>query len=359
MSSADGHQTHAGLLEAPPAAAHAPALADPRDVRGLDSIRFWCALWVYFSHFGFIPLPDDGSLPHVVIGLSHHVFCGVAGVIVFFLVSGFCIHIPFVRESSLALGPFYARRFLRILPPLGVVLIAVRLCGADMVTFYEAIIWSLIAESIYYAIYPLLRPLLVARPKLLFTLAYVPALCLIARDPLALNFHQSGPATTWLLGLPSWLLGCQLATWSVEDRSHRPSAPWIWRGVVWGSSSLASVLRFHANIGYPVSLTLFSVLAFVWLREEIRYFRSVTPPAWSESCGRFSYSIYLLHGLVALGTVQLIGGLPSVLGWFVRTGLVLLGSYVFYLLVEKPSHQLARRAAQRWRSAPSATSRAA
>ena len=39
--------------------------APPREndrVRGLDSWRFWCALWVVFGHFGLPPLTENVDL---------------------------------------------------------------------------------------------------------------------------------------------------------------------------------------------------------------------------------------------------------------------------------------------------------
>lgn len=330
------------LLQSP--AAGSPRTSPPgeRNVRGLDSIRFCCALWVYFSHFGFIPLPHSWALPKVAIGIYDNLFCGVGAVIAFFVISGFCIHYPFAGTQKLPLGAFYIRRYVRILCPLAVALLLGTLLGQSMVGFYEAIIWSLIAELIYYTIYPVLRLAFLRWKWDCVLAAYAIAFALTAVYPKALNFHQFGPGLTWLVGLPSWLLGCGLATWASAGGSSRRTAPWLWRGAAWAASSLASMLRFHAHIGYPLTLTLFSVLVFFWIREEIRYYRFAPAPAYIESCGRWSYSIYLVHGLAALGFARFAFALSPGPLWVLQTISVLVMSYCFYLAVEMPSHRLAR-----------------
>ena len=64
-------------------------------IRRLDTIRFLAALWVALSH-GAIPwqsLSDErySALALKALGAS---FSGVCAVMVFFIVSGLCIHLP-------------------------------------------------------------------------------------------------------------------------------------------------------------------------------------------------------------------------------------------------------------------------
>ncbi len=340
------HADTRALLQSPVPVSSRASPAGERTIRGLDSIRFWCALWVYFSHFGFIPRPRGWGWPIAAVGIYNNLFCGVGAVIAFFVISGFCIHYPFVGTQKLPLGAFYVRRYVRIVCPLAVALLLGSLLGERLVSFYENIIWSLIAELIYYTIYPVLR-IAFLRWKWDFVLAaYAGAFALIALHPSAGDFHQFGPELTWVVGLPSWLLGCGLATWASEDRSSRRTAPWLWRGTVWAAGSSASVLRFHAGIGYPLTLTIFGVLVFFWIREEIRYYRFAPAPVFLEFCGRWSYSIYLVHGLAVIGLALLryetgfpLRGAPY---WALQTIFVLMLSFCFYLAVEMPSHRLAR-----------------
>jgi exopolysaccharide production protein ExoZ len=57
---------------------------------------------------------------------------------------------------------------------------------------------------------------------------------------------------------------------------------------------------------------------------------------------KISYSIYLIHMPVLMLFVQLKVDIPYFIALFVFLFFVLISSYVFYLLVEKPSHKLSR-----------------
>jgi len=70
----------------------------------LDALRFVLALWVAVGHYGMIPLfgdVDTGTgLWHLFKrGWNTTVF-GTPAVIVFFVISGFCIHLPFRRNRE-------------------------------------------------------------------------------------------------------------------------------------------------------------------------------------------------------------------------------------------------------------------
>jgi peptidoglycan/LPS O-acetylase OafA/YrhL len=320
-----------------------------KHVRGLDSIRFWCALWVYFSHFGFIPVPENIGIPRIVTGIYNNLFCGAAAVIVFFVISGFCIHYPTLGDEKIDLPVFYVRRYIRILCPVAAALVLGSYVGQDVAGFYNTILWSLVAELIYYTSYPAIRPFLIRAPDTAILVASIAALAVIAIWPAALNFHEFGFHLTWVVGLPSWILGCRLATLTATDRGNRTSPPWLWRGAVWISSILASILRFHADIGYPFTLTLLGWLVFLWIREEIRFYDSALPHRWIEAGGRWSYSMYLIHGLAALEFARIGIKLSAIPLWVFQSVAALLLSYCFYVLVEKPSHVLARSMARRVR----------
>jgi peptidoglycan/LPS O-acetylase OafA/YrhL len=75
--------------------------ASTRRVNGLDSIRFLCALVVMLYH---LRLMDDVLHGQAHTGLTRaamgifNAFNGPAAVIVFFLISGFCIHYPYKAD---------------------------------------------------------------------------------------------------------------------------------------------------------------------------------------------------------------------------------------------------------------------
>jgi peptidoglycan/LPS O-acetylase OafA/YrhL len=154
-------------------------------------------------------------------------------------------------------------------------------------------------------------------------------------------------ALNWVVGLPCWLLGCALAEsdWGGEPRAREI---WLLRGGVWFASSVCSVLRFHSPIGYPWTLNLFAVLAAYWLAREIAYARNGPPSPLLERGGKWSYSLYLVH-LHAAAIQERFEKpeLPQTPHFILTMGFTLGVAYVFYRLVEKPSHELARRIGQR------------
>ena len=322
-------------------------------VAGLDAIRFVCALWVVFSHFGLVPvfgyLAEASVWAKLLRGLCGNLFCGVAAVIVFFVISGFCIHFPFRNARSIPVAAFLARRYLRIGIPCAVAILAVSCFqSAEILGFYNAILWSLVAELIYYTLYPAMFPFLQKYGWRLVAGAYAIAFVVICLRPHAMNYHDFGPLLTWAVGLPCWLLGCMLA------RSFSSPAPmpdhrvlWLWRALIWFLASLSSILRFHGSIGYPLTLSVFAVACFCWLRLELRWFQAHPPCRSLERAGAWSYSLYLCHVpvLLIVGTkltAKWTHGPYHMIEWPLQIAAGVLMSYIFFLAVERPTHRLAR-----------------
>ena len=72
-------------------------------VAGLDSIRAICAFWVVMGHIGAPPLleglDEANPIAKVVAGIYGNLWSGPAAVIVFFVISGFCIHYPYASDA--------------------------------------------------------------------------------------------------------------------------------------------------------------------------------------------------------------------------------------------------------------------
>ena len=332
----------------------------PSRIRGLDTLRFIAAMWVVFSHFGFLPLFDGVDKTHlptlIVRGVYGNLFAGPAAVMVFFLISGFCIHYPYCRPDSFQPEPYFARRYLRIGMPMLAAMALARPLHVELHFFQLSILWSLVAELIYYTLYPWLRRLW-ARfgwGKILSG-AYLLALATLCLHPQAPDYDPFGNSLNWIMGLPVWLLGCRLA----ENIQAAPPLTvstrqiWSWRLGIWGLASVASGLRFHSPIGYPWTLLAFSGLVYFWVEREIHFFQMNRPWRWLEWMGQWSYSIYLTH-LIANAAYQqyLPWQLDKYTYFFIRTGWILAAAYIFYLLVEKPAHLLARWMARALRREP-------
>ena len=99
----------------------------------------------------------------------------------------------------------------------------------------------------------------------------------------------------------------------------------------------------HAKIGFPYTLNIFSIFCFFWLRAEILHFKDCPTVSWMENAGKWSYSLYLLHGTID----KLFHLLPSLnfgifINWSIKFSLILIFSYLFYIIIEKPSHNFAK-----------------
>ena len=329
-----------------------PSKSEPK-IRGLDAIRFVAALIVALNHGAAPPFAEwfgrTALWSRALAGLPGVLFNGVAAVLVFFVISGFCIHYPYARGAPFRWAPFYARRGLRILIPFAAAMLVSRLLGPGAQSALGAVIWSIYCELIYYLLYPLLRMAFATiglRPVLLVVSAVSAAIVLLQWN--VLFYWGFSPAVTWLVCLPAWLLGCVLAERAAgEGGGLRLERVTPWRAGVLAYAVAAVALFFHApiRIGYPALLGPFYLLAYFWLLAEIQRFRTLQPWAWLEWCGRWSFSLYLMHNM-AIALTPLRPG--SVLGdWLLRLCAIFAASLIFFVLVEAPSHSLARAVSRR------------
>jgi peptidoglycan/LPS O-acetylase OafA/YrhL len=324
-------------------------------ISGLDSLRFICAIIVFVGHLGG-PMPAGfdlaayGLLGQIIASSAVCLFNGPAAVIVFFLISGFCIHYPQSTGRPLVLRSFYLRRFTRIGVPAILAWVLYLVLGFHVTPPEFGVLWSIICEAIYYLLYPFLLAL-AQRYSWRNTLVLASASALVATAlgwPVILRNPSSYVALgsfTWVVGLPSWILGCRLAEYIAVRPAPIFSANrvWLWRLAVVVGAFATRVLKFHASPPWGVQiilLTAFAPLAYLWLREEIFYFQSKPPHKWLEAAGAWSYSLYLIHIVaINLGN-RWLGAEPSKV-LIVALGLAL--AYGFYLVVERSSHHLARK----------------
>jgi peptidoglycan/LPS O-acetylase OafA/YrhL len=322
----------------------------------LDSLRFFLAFWVVMGHFGVFPLfawVDQTTVVGrtLVHGWGSIVF-GTPAVIGFFVISGFCIHLPFRKNVKFQIGRYYARRYTRILIPLvGSLFVLrflagqqIRLLGEDSI-LWHSIFWSLLCEEIYYAAYPLLR---ILRQRIgwhaLLALTFSLGALLSVRYYDS-DWHFYGPIGTAMILLPVWLLGCLLAE-QVETLTPFNSKYqiWKWRFLCWGGSWICEMLNFKLKIYYTCTMLVFGILAYFWIKNEISYGMHKAPWKLLTSAGAWSYSLYLIHGPAAQIFAKLrLANYGYILNWCALFGFILTLSYLFYILVERPSHQLARK----------------
>jgi peptidoglycan/LPS O-acetylase OafA/YrhL len=315
-------------------------------VAPISSIRFVLACWVVLSHFGPGALRSDAKgIASLAEGLLRNAFDGIAAVIVFFVISGFCIHYPHRREREVAsYRAFYLRRYLRTLIPMAcAILLAVPL---DL-PIVRTILWSLMAEEIYYLIYPLLLVLRnrIGWPRVMLS-AWLCSAAVIWLRPNHYEYFGYGWQLTWVVGLPCWLLGCRLAESVERPRRNKISTLriWSWRAGIWACSSTIVFLTFHTPIHAACYLNAFACVAALWLDREIQYYREKPATKGLEKLGETSYSIYLMHthGPALIHSLFGIAWSASFLPWLASVGASAAVSIVFYILVERPSHRIAR-----------------
>lgn len=329
-------------------------------VAGLATLRLVAAAWVTLSHGARPPLAET-AVAHPGLGLfaavNNGLFNGVAAVMMFFVISGFVIHLP--QASGRALEPLehFARRLVRIAPPALIAYFVYVLVGSDCMTRFEGILWSIWCEIAYYLLYPSLLPLMRRfGTERMIAMTTGLSLAMIVLTWPTLYHSELALVPLVAIGLPSWLLGCRLAEIHVEGRLPSFGSPWIWRGVAVVLSAAMKIPVTHGPlpIGYPAGHWLFAIFCFFWLGREIEAFKAAPPPKLFERLGEGSYSLYLVHIPVILTMTAFAAGLvpPEAGGigavglrfliWGLGCGALFVGTWGFYRLVELPFHHMAR-----------------
>jgi peptidoglycan/LPS O-acetylase OafA/YrhL len=320
------------------------------------------------AHSGVFPLfagaDERTRLGWLLVKGWGSIVFGPAAVIGFFVISGFCIHLPYRGDQRLAVGRYYARRYIRILLPVFGFVIVYRLAGnrqpligADSI-LYRSVLWSLVCEEIYYAFYPGIRWLrktvgwsVLLRVSFALSVATAAA-CFRAVDwpecnpfPSIIRFPV-WPLVTALVLFPVWLFGCVLAEQSEKLPPLESSRTiWKWRFFAWAGNWVCFVLHFHSPLHLPQTLLWFGILAYFWIKREIAYGKAHVPAAVLISAGAWSYSLYLMHmPMIDIFAKLRLPNLGDTVNWLLLQIFVLGTAYVFYVLVERPSHRLARRA---------------
>jgi peptidoglycan/LPS O-acetylase OafA/YrhL len=313
---------------------------------------------------------------------------------VFFVISGFCIHLGWLsrKPATHFTRGFLIQRFFRIYPPWVVAILVSALVlwldgrppdGRQMLSYFtltngffadyrlNAALWSVSVESLLYLIYPFwltvrLRHGLVAAAWLAFGVS-------ATSGAVTAHFFKvpTGPSMWFFLNVwCGWVIGAIFAEQLQEQTGrilHRRTW-WLAGSLVWGLHVLLKFLGAYqgpwafAYLPITISLCVWPLALLILAGETIARRR---PPwliggVWSlmARIGVFSYSLYLLHiplqSLRLYFNAQLTGSLAKgalFTGWF---GLVLGAAWLCHRWVEEPSAQWGRRIIARIRSVPHA-----
>lgn len=323
-------------------------------IQGLDSLRFILAIIVVIGHLSpGQSIVSDGPVQSAIRGILGNTFVGVGAVIAFFIISGIVIHFPYRDGKQIDIKEFLLKRYIRV----GIPMLAIVYLGDLLsLSISDFPFWSLYCELIYYTIYPFLLQFLRKYPdnRLLIPCILITGYFIVALDSTVItdlltqqedyngNYWQHGVTLTWFLGLPSWLLGVNIAQNLTRQKKTSPKRIYAMRLLVLFAASICSFARFHLSLSYTISLNVFSLLAAYWIEEEIYFWRCTRPSVWLENAGKWSYSLYICHPLPWLVIPTLIKQ-ASALSFLIQLGVALLFAYLFYLLVERPSHILAQK----------------
>ncbi len=362
-------------------------MADSRKhIEFLDHLRGVAIIAVFLFHAlgaacGRDQLPWGGWFREFSVSRSFLILLpftfGWSGVAIFFVISGFCIHLSFNRKPDWQ--DFFARRFFRIYPPyiLAVLLFALvvpwtrigfsfsgviqfgshlaLIHNFDNRTFYglSPAFWSIAVEVQLYLLYPILAAL-VSRFGWKQSLFYIAALEIALRGTCSVVLMTTGTVPWWLTGVPfmywfSWSVGAAVAD---AYASGRP-LPFANQSLLtWGGLAVASAF---VKPFAPFSFLCFAMLTVTAMAKLLRSKQAgVRFPAflrtYLESIGVCSYSIYLLHqpflrvaspltGLLHLPNYPLLVFFICLCLWFPIVGL----SGLWYNIFELPSMALGKR----------------
>jgi peptidoglycan/LPS O-acetylase OafA/YrhL len=335
-------------------------------VRGLDTLRAVLALWVVVNHHAAGALDFPTAANHFVrfgIWLFEIFFNGQAAVILFFIVSGFCIHWPYAAGNPLSSDKFLARRLLRIGLPLAAALVLGWLVGLRTPFFaytpsaFGVPTWSLWCELMYYFLYPFLHRLILrVGIDWIFAIGFVPSLVVLLTAHLwnQPHFFDRGGVFFWrtaIMGLPFWLGGARLAANLQAAYSSGPisriSIPtiWLYRVAAYLGQGVSCLLAYRYSIGSPLTLFLLMPLFLIWMQMEIRYWSNCPESQILVWLGTMSYSIYLIHfSIFQIQRTLNQGHSPLAIRWLLSLGFILVCSWIFYRCIELPSHRLAKAA---------------
>ncbi|MHB9838978.1 acyltransferase family protein [Paraburkholderia terrae] len=364
----------------------APAARSEAKVAGkehvIDAMRGFAALLVAYFHCRQVEWVGMQSFHHVagksfdlntiVAYLTLPIAWGSAGVPIFFVISGYCIHRGaaqrLANNSAYRLDAmnFWARRFARIYPVLfAALLLTLALDWASLhfppvnhkildigpqaffVNLFSlqglagktygsnGALWTLSLEVQFYAVYPLVFAL---RRRL----GILPVLGIVALVNLASVFvferHDLQFFTSFWF---SWMLGAWIAELQLErgDASSRKRMPWL----MYGLAVLLTVLGCVAfRFGQYLAFQFWAVGFAFYLNEALKSRRQNDTAVIRvlSRFGDFSFSLYSIHLpiFVLLSSVLYRSALQmSILPTFGFMLVAVAVAWVFYRCVELPA----------------------
>jgi peptidoglycan/LPS O-acetylase OafA/YrhL len=368
-----------------------PQQSDPRRFYELDSLRGVAALTVVFHHFSKICSP---RVIHFVDRTPLRLLvAGHQAVILFFLLSGFVLTLPYKKRGGLNYGPFLLKRVCRIyLPYLGALAFAI-LCDLHFSgrtpinnywtqmtwaapvttrlvlqhilflgnydwTQFNTAFWSLVYEMRISLVFPFLA-LAVLRLRAVWVILFAATLSL-AFYPLAIfllnTLHLSnrvamGSALT-LHYAAFFLIGSLLAKhlhaisrWFARLTPFQAGIIGLVSLVLYGFSDASTIIqRFSIPVDLYDWVAAAGAIMFIVFAMNSRSVHSFLTSRAIHHLGQISYSLYLIHGTILFILIHtLFGRVPLGVLLLIYLSATLLVTEIFYRLIERPTMLLGRR----------------
>ncbi len=338
----------------------------------IDGLRFiaicWVAVLMHLTNIIDTNLYDRQLLTSTFI--SKMVLEGGHGVSFFFMISGFILALPFVKEklyngNKVSLKKYYWRRLARLEPPyIAALLIAfvllVFVVGkysfSDLSDNFLAslfylhnfifqehskvlpVAWSLEVEAQFYILAPLLSFVFYIRKDffrrvLLFSL--VTAGNIIEYNDLW------NPASPFINFVCYFLMGMLLADlYCAKWRFFENRQMCMWAGII---IFIGLHFIFSVDARELFLLKMYLMAIFFYIAITNNWWKKLLSTQWISIIGGMCYSIYLLHLLIMSAVTKVLINIPienKLLGFVVYgiiiLAVVLVGSAIFYRLIEQP-----------------------
>ena len=359
---------------------------DFKHIAFLDFLRGFAIFYVFTYHlheltYGKVFAQWDEwiiKLPErVTTWLLLPISFGWTGVALFFVISGFCIHLSFESNANQSNTTFLIRRFLRLYPVylLALVFFAGGVSFSKITgqfeshlflihnfgngTFYgiNASFWSIAVEFQLYLLYPVLR-YMVRKTCWTKTLIYLGIIEFGLRLGSSLNFALSGSEFERVItGAPfyfwfSWAIGAFIADLYVKGKQLP-----LQRVPLWLFPLLTVVSDFYKPImelSFPFASISYAVL-IVWFLGKQSALKEKSVGFFYRHLsfvGIFSYSVYLIHQPILVKYSDAIRDtylwiLRYPFSWYLFSHVlwlvVLALSYILYLCIERPSMKCSKR----------------
>jgi peptidoglycan/LPS O-acetylase OafA/YrhL len=385
------------VLSNPDPSHQAPA---PR-FRELDSLRGLAAITVVFHHFSRLCSPQAVHVldrtPLRLLAAGHQ------AVILFFLLSGFVLTLPYRKNDALNYTPFLLKRVCRIYLPYLAALAFAILCDiqfsghgpsgnywinwtwsgpvttrlvVDHILFlgnydwsqFNTAFWSLVYEMRISLVFPFialavlrLRSLWIALAAAVLSLSFFPLATLFSST---LHLTSSTAAINTAITLhyaAFFLIGSMLAKHldAINRRYARLSG--LQAGIIAVVSMALYAFADASSIiqRFPIPADLYDwaaaagAAALIVFAMNNRPFHSFLTTPTIHHLGKISYSLYLIHGTTLFILVHtLLGRVSMSRLLLIYLFATLLVSEIFYRLFERPSMLLGRRLTTPQEAAP-------